>query len=89
MSKQKLGEITMPEGYELLGIFKLKDKEGKRAIKLNVKGDVREVVIQKFTGENNKIIVAIKRGEYEYGAVITPKETGIVGADGKKIKTSS
>jgi len=67
-----IGEITLPEGYEMVGVFKLKDKEGKSAVKLTITGDVREVIVQKFIGEKNKIIIAVKKGEYETTKIITP-----------------
>lgn len=63
--------MNQQNNIETIGIFKLKDIEGRQAIKIKISGDVREVIIQKILGENNKIMVAVKKGEYEYGEVKT------------------
>jgi len=77
---KKADEIILPAGMEMVGIFKLKDKEGKKAIKLTIKDDVKAVFIQKFTGENNKIIVAVETERSSLPKIILPKDLG-------KIKT--
>lgn len=56
---------------EFIGTYKLKDTEGRQAIKVKISGDVREVIIQKILNENNKFSVFVKKGEYEYGEVKT------------------
>ena len=71
---KKVSELTLPEGFELIGVFKLKDKEGRRAIKLNLREPIKSVIIQKFAGVSNKIIVAVEKGEIEKKIeIIVPK----------------
>jgi hypothetical protein len=70
----KVNEIKLPDGLELVGIFKFKDEEGRRAIRIKITSDVEELIVQKVDGENNKMIIAVRRGVVKCGSVTVPKE---------------
>jgi len=74
----KAQQISLPEGLDLVGIYKFKDKEGRQAIKIKITGDVRELIVQKVKGANNTMVIAVRRGEYEYAKIITPPEKKII-----------
>lgn len=71
-------EITLPPTMEMVGVFKLKDKDGKRAVRVRIKSDeVKAVIIQKFAGESNKIIVAIEKEDVpREPKIIVPENVG-------------
>jgi hypothetical protein len=56
-------EFTLPKDLDMIGVFKLKDKEGRRAVRLVLKEPITAVIIQKVAGESNKIVVAVQKGE--------------------------
>lgn len=50
----------LPRAIKVIGVYKLKDKERRNVISFKVMPDMEGVIIQKITGSNNKIIVAVK-----------------------------
>lgn len=64
MKKNKqVAVFELPNELTMIGTFKLKDKEGHSAVKLNLKEAIKAVVIQKVAGENNKFVIAVEKGE--------------------------
>lgn len=72
--KKKVIQFDLPKGMEMIGVYKLKDKEGRRAVKLNLKEPIKSVIIQKVVGKTNTVIIAVEKGEIERKTeIIMPK----------------
>lgn len=43
-----------------VGTFKLKDSDGKRAVRVALNSNVKAIIIQKMPKENNKIVILLE-----------------------------
>jgi hypothetical protein len=60
MSEDQKKLDRLPEGYKLVGMYKLKDKDKRDIISFPVGPEVEGIIIQKVRGVSNKIIVLVK-----------------------------
>lgn len=57
---QEPEQQKIPKGIKIVGVYKLKDKEGRDVISFKVGPEVEGIIIQKIRGQSSKIMVAVK-----------------------------